>query len=397
MEKKLILVLNCGSSSIKFAVLNPDAQLTVLSGLIQKIGSAEADIKYLLEGKTTSCDLPNIDYHEALQVITKIIHSTKSIADNILAVGHRVLHGGGKFTKSVVITSEVLQAVRDCIPLGPLHNPANILGIEETTKAFPALKQVAVFDTAFHQTMPEHAYIYPIPYELYQKHGIRRYGFHGTSHRFVCRRAAALLEKDLGSSAFITAHLGNGCSLAAILNGKSVDTSMGLTPLEGLVMGTRSGDVDPSLHMHLVDNLGYDIHKITNILNKQSGLLGISQTDSDMRTIESKAASGDKQATLALEIFCYRLAKYIASFAVPLGKIDALIFTGGIGENSTVVRAKTLSLLKIFGFVIDPEHNMVHGKNSKGIITKNNGPIAMVVPTNEEQLIAEDTLALSLA
>lgn len=395
MVKNLILVLNCGSSSIKFAVLDPAAKSPVLSGLIQRIGSPDANIKYLQEEKTTVKELPNIDYHAALRLITDIIHTAKHIADALLAIGHRIVNGGEHFTESVLMTAATLQKFRECIDMAPLHNPAHLLGIEEAMHAFPGMKQVMVFDTAFHQTMPNYAYIYPIPYELYQRHKIRRYGAHGTSHRFVCHQAATILEKKLDQCAFITAHLGNGCSATAILNGKSIDTSMGLTPLAGLVMGTRSGDIDPSIHAYLADKLGYDIHKITNILNKESGLLGISGIDSDMRTIENEASAGNKRAILALEIFCYHLAKYIASLAVPLGRIDALIFTGGIGENSQTVRANTLLWLKIFGFAIDPNRNKIHGKNSKGIITKDDSPIAMVVPTNEELLIAEDTLFLA--
>lgn len=396
MKKKLILVLNCGSSSIKMAVLNPHTKDTVLTGLVQRIGSFDTSIQYQ-EGKseTPPCHVPNIGYSEALQLITDKILSTKHLAESILAVGHRVLHGGEKFTQSVIITDQALQTIRECSSLAPLHNPANILGIEGARRAFPELKQIAVFDTTFHQTMPEYAYIYSIPYELYQKHGIRRYGFHGTSHRFVSHQAALLLKKDLAHSAFITAHLGNGCSVAAVLDGKSIDTSMGLTPLEGLTMGTRSGDVDPSLHLHLVENLGYDIHQVTALLNKQSGLLGLSGIDSDMRTIEEKAVAGDRRAILALEIFCYRLVKCIAALAVSLGRIDALVFTGGIGENSKTVREKTLSWLKIFGFVVDAKHNAVHGKNNQGIITKDNTPVAMVVPTNEEFLIAKDAWRLA--
>lgn len=395
MAKNLVLVLNCGSSSIKFAVINPKTSSVALSGLIQCIGSRDASIKYQQEESTKTRGLPNIGYHEALEFIIEIIRSSKKIASSIIAIGHRVVHGGENFTKSAIITKKVLQAIRDCANLAPLHNPANILGIEVTIQEFPGIKQVAVFDTAFHQTMPPHAYIYPIPYELYQKHQIRRYGFHGTSHRFVSNQAAGALKKKINKCAFITAHLGNGCSVAAILNGKSVDTSMGFTPLEGLVMGTRSGDVDPSLHVHLADNLGYDIHKITTMLNKQSGLLGISGIASDMRTIESKAGEGNKRAILALEIFCYRLAKYIAALAVPLGRIDALIFTGGIGENSPIVREKTLAMLKFLGFKIDSKHNKINGKGNRGIITKNGSPLAMVVPTNEELLIAQDTLSLA--
>jgi len=395
MAKNLILVLNCGSSSIKFAVINPTKQISLLSGLIQCIATNNASLKYSQDKTTHTLKLPNIDYHDAIKVLTDIILSSKSLANNLLAIGHRVVHGGEKFTRSVIITEKILQTIRDCATLAPLHNPANILGIEGAKLAFQGLKQIAVFDTAFHQTMPKHAYIYPIPYELYKKHRIRRYGFHGTSHRFVSQQAAIILKKNLANCALITAHLGNGCSIAAILNGKSVDTSMGFTPLEGLVMGTRSGDIDPSFHMHLVDNLGYDIHRVTALLNKQSGILGVSGIDSDMRIIEKKAKAGNKRAILAIEIFCYRLAKYIAAFTVPLGKIDALIFTGGIGENSATVRAKVLSWLKCFGFKIDVKNNKQNGKNSRGIITKKRTPVAMVVPTNEELLIAQDTLFLA--
>jgi acetate kinase len=391
MKKDLILVLNCGSSSIKFTVIEPMANTISISGLIQEIDSPEAfGVKHRPVSDTFK--LPNIDYETALQKITEIIYAEKGIAENIIAVGHRVVHGGEKFTESVVITNEVLKAIKDCVDLAPLHNPANILGIEQAIKAFPDVKQVAVFDTAFHQTMPKHAYIYPIPYELYKKHQIRRYGFHGTSHRFVSSEAAKILGKDIGKLALITAHLGNGCSACAILNGKSADTSMGLTPLEGLVMGTRSGDVDPSLHQHLADKLGLSLNEITKLLNKKSGLLGISGTASDMRTIEKNSAAGDKQATLALEIFCYRLAKYISALVVPLGKLDALIFTGGIGENSKLVREKTLGWLKFLNFSLDPKFNDTHGKENRGIITDTSSTIAMVILTNEELLIARDAL-----
>lgn len=396
MEKNLVLVLNCGSSSIKFAVIDPHTTAVQLSGLVQNVGTAAANIKYRTNSTTSEThDLPNIAYHAALHFINKIVYDAKEkILPKILAVGHRVVHGGENFTQSAIITEKVLQAIRNCVALAPLHNPANILGIEEAILAFPKLKQVAVFDTAFHQTMPERAYIYPIPYDLYQSHKIRRYGFHGTSHHYVAQQAAITLGKNLSQCALITAHLGNGCSVAAILNGKSIDTSMGLTPLEGLVMGTRSGDVDPSLHVHLSDSLGYNTHKVTNILNTQSGLLGISGIDSDMRVIENQAAAGNKRATLAIEIFCYRLAKYIASLSVPLGRLDALIFTGGIGENSQTVRAKTLSWLKFFDFTISPKRNETNGKNSNGIITEDTSKIALVIPTNEELLIAIDTMRL---
>ena len=384
MSKALVLVLNCGSSSIKFAVIEPQTGANFISGLVQNIGAPEAETR----------SLPDINYHAALQVIVDIIHASGDIANDIFAVGHRVVHGGEKFTESAIITEEILRAIRENSYLAPLHNPANITGIEEAIKAFPNLPQVAVFDTAFHQTMPDHAYIYPIPYEFYKEHRVRRYGFHGTSHRFVSNQAAKLLGKPLNQAAFITAHLGNGCSATAVLNGKSIDTSMGLTPLEGLMMGTRSGDVDPGLHAYLADNLGYDIHKINDVLNKKSGLLGVSGIASDMREIEKQVMVGNPGAILAFEIFCYRLAKYIAALAVPLRRIDALVFTGGIGENSQMVRAKTLAWLKVFNFKLDVDRNEIHGKKSNGIITAEESPVAIVVPTNEEWLIAEDTANL---
>lgn len=394
-QSSFVLVLNCGSSSIKFAVIEPRFGANVLHGLVERIGSPEAAIKCIRGGEREQRVLENIDYRSALQVIIDIVCTFENLAESIRVIGHRVVHGGESFTESVLIDERVLDTIRKSVHMAPLHNPANIIGIEETQKAFPKLPQVAVFDTAFHQTMPNYAYIYPIPYEFYGEHKIRRYGFHGTSHRFVSQRAAKLLNKPLKSCSLLTVHLGNGCSAAAVAQGKSLDTTMGLTPLEGLVMGTRSGDVDPSLHVYLADNLGLDVHRVTEILNKKSGLLGLSGVSGDMRTIEDLAAKKDKRALLALEVFCYRLAKQIAALAIPLGKIDALVFTGGIGENSGVVREKTLNWLKIFGFAIDAERNAVHGKDSNGIITKEKSPVAMVVATNEELLIARDAAFLA--
>lgn len=391
--KTLVLVLNCGSSSIKFAVLEPRAETTLLNGLVQRIGAIDATLRYSYAGKTDTRELPHTSYRAALQEIMGLICDSETAAA-IVAIGHRVVHGGEKFTKSAVINAEVLAAIEDCNHLAPLHNPANLIGIEEAQRFFTHLPHVAVFDTAFHQTMPNHAYIYPIPYEFYENQKIRRYGFHGTSHRFVSQKAAVMLNIPLEESALIVAHLGNGCSATAILKGKSVDTTMGLTPLEGLVMGTRSGDIDPSLFSYFAKHLGYNAHQVTDMLNKKSGLLGISKTNSDMRSIEAAMQSGDEFATLAFEIFCYRLAKNIAALSVPLQQIDALVFTGGIGENSVLVRARTLAWLKIFGFELDNERNKVHGRNSNGVITKVDSLVAMVVPTNEELLIAQDALAL---
>jgi len=402
-QSKLILVFNCGSSSIKFALVDPVGVETLMSGVVQKIGKAEADlqIRYVDPNRAKHYEsLPNISYRNALQLILDIIRSDSDLHRRIGAIGHRIVHGGEDFLSSMLITADVLAVIKKC-NLAPLHTAAHVMGIEGAHAAFPQLLQVAVFDTAFHQTMPAHAFVYPIPYEYYKQYKIRRYGFHGTSHRFVSGEAAKTLLKNLADSAFIVAHLGNGCSATAILYGKSVDTSMGLTPLEGLMMGTRSGDVDPNLHAHLVDNLGLDVHKVTEILNKKSGLLGVSGSSYDMRAIEVSAGHGDERAILALEIFCYRLAKYISALTVPIscaGHIDALIFTAGIGENSACVRAKTLGWLKFLGFKIDDTRNVIHGKDSNGIITVDgDSTIAMVVSTNEELLIAQDTAALALS
>lgn len=396
MTTNLVLVFNCGSSSIKFALIDPHTTITKCSGLVQRIAQKDADLQIKYNGEKNQQPLPNIDYRSAIQtIITTIRQQHQDLFKQIAAVGHRIVHGSEDFTTSTIINEKVLATIKQSIPLAPLHNQANITGIEEARKALPDLAHIAVFDTAFHQTMPAHAFIYPIPYEYYEQHKIRRYGFHGTSHRFVSCDAAKRLNKKYEECAFITAHLGNGCSAAAILNGTSIDTTMGLTPLEGLMMGTRSGDIDPGLHAHLADNLGLDIHKVTEILNKNSGILGVSGINSDMREVEAAYEQGHERATLAVEIFCYRLAKYIAALTVPLQRIDALIFTGGIGENSPIVRGKTLNWLKIFNFKVDEQHNATNGKNNGGIITLPTSTIAMVVPTNEELLIAQDTADLA--
>jgi acetate kinase len=394
-KSKVVLVLNCGSSSIKFAIVDPITTDNVCSGLVQSIGSKNANLVWKQDGSKSQKDLPDINYQEALDVILDLVHKDQNLFSRICAVGHRVVHGGEYFTKSSIINDKVLGSIQDCQSLAPLHNPANILGIQAAQKSFPSLPQVAVFDTAFHQTMPRFAYLYAIPYDLYSQYKIRRYGFHGTSHRFVAQEAARILNKPFTQCSFITAHLGNGCSICAIANGKSVDTSMGLTPLEGLVMGTRSGDVDPSLHAHLVDQLGYDIHKVNDILNKQSGVLGISGLDYDMRIVEAAIEKGDERCILAGEILCYRLAKYIGAYMIPVGKIDALIFTGGIGENSPYVRANTLKWLSILNFHLDVKLNEENGKSTNGLITKENSVKALVVRTNEELMIAQDAFNLT--
>lgn len=393
---KLVLVLNCGSSSLKFAVLNADNGDEYISGLAECFNLEEARIKWKLDGAKEEASLGAFSAHrEAIEyIVANILSKKPELLENLIAVGHRVVHGGEKFTKSVLIDESVVQGIQACAALAPLHNPAHLIGIRAAQSAFPALPQVAVFDTAFHQTMPESSFLYALPYKLYREHGIRRYGMHGTSHLFVSQQAAAALNQPIEETNVITAHLGNGASICAVKGGKSVDTSMGLTPLEGLVMGTRSGDIDPSIIQHMVNKLGYTLDEVNNVLNKQSGLMGISEVSSDCRAIEKGYAEGHKGCTLALEIFCYRLAKYIASYAVPLGRIDALVFTGGIGENSNAIREKVLNHLTIFGYKVDEEKNLNARFGGEGIITQDGSPVSMVIATNEEWVIAKDSASL---
>ncbi|MCH1918640.1 acetate kinase [Shewanella sp. A3A] len=396
MSNKFVLVLNCGSSSLKFAVMDALTGEEQVSGLAECFGLEDSRIKWKYNGEKREVALGAYTAHrEAVEFIVKeILGPLPELAAQILAVGHRIVHGGEKFTRSVIIDDSVIDGIEECASLAPLHNPAHLIGIRAAIASFPNLPQVAVFDTAFHQTMPAHAYIYALPYKLYREHSIRRYGMHGTSHLFVSREAAKLLNKPVEDTAIICAHLGNGASVTAVKGGKSVDTSMGLTPLEGLVMGTRCGDLDPSIIYHLVHQLGYTIDEVNNMLNKQSGLLGISELTNDCRGIEDGYAEGHKGCTLALEIFCYRLAKYIASYTVPLGKLDAVVFTGGIGENSALVREKVLDHLKIFNFNVDEQRNLAARFGHEGIITSDDSTVAMVIPTNEEWVIAEDALRL---
>ncbi|MGL4937062.1 acetate kinase [Shewanella sp.] len=396
MSNKLVLVLNCGSSSLKFAVIDAQTGDDQISGLAECFGLEDSRIKWKINGAKHEAALGAFTAHrEAVEfIVNKILAGQPELAAQIQAVGHRIVHGGEKFTRSMIIDDNVIKGIEDCASLAPLHNPAHLIGIRAAMASFPKLPQIAVFDTAFHQSMPERAYIYALPYKLYREHGIRRYGMHGTSHLFVSREAAKLLNKPLAETNVICAHLGNGASVTAVKGGKSVDTSMGLTPLEGLVMGTRCGDIDPSIIYHLVHQLDYTLEEVNNLMNKQSGLLGISELTNDCRGIEEGYADGHKGATLALDIFCYRLAKYIASYTVPLGRLDAVVFTGGIGENSDLIREKVLNLLEIFNFHVDPERNQAARFGKKGIITQENSTVAMVVPTNEEWVIAEDAIKL---
>ncbi|HDR1452706.1 TPA: acetate kinase, partial [Pasteurella multocida] len=396
-----VLILNCGSSSLKFSILDPQTGEEKLSGLAEAFHLDDARIKWKLHGEKGNADLgAGAAHSEALNfIVNSIFPLDPSLKEDIVAIGHRIVHGGEKFTSSVVITDEVVQGIKDAVQFAPLHNPAHLIGIEEAFKMFPHLKDknVAVFDTAFHQTMPEEAYLYALPYSLYREHGVRRYGAHGTSHFFVSQQAAERLNVPAEQVNVITCHLGNGASIAAVRHGQCIDTSMGLTPLEGLVMGTRSGDIDPAIVFYLHDNLGLSVEEINTLLTKKSGLLGLTEVTSDCRYAEDNY---DKEAPAkrALDVFSYRLAKYIGSYMAVIGeRLDAIVFTGGIGENSSLVRELTLNHLKLFGYQVDSDKNKAARFGHEGVITADNTPVAMVIPTNEELVIAQDTARLCIA
>ncbi|MGE5199663.1 MAG: acetate kinase [Rhodospirillaceae bacterium] len=389
-----VLVLNCGSSSAKFAVIDPATSKEEVSGIAQRLGSPDASIDWKRDGAKASRPIPGAAHEQALRAIAALLNEL-GLTGDLIGIGHRVVHGGSKFSGSMAITPDVIAMVEECIPLGPLHNPSNLVGIRLAQELFPDLPQVGVFDTAFHQTMPEVAYTYAVPHDWLERHGVRRYGFHGTSHRFVARQALHLTGLSPENHRLVTAHLGNGCSCAAVRDGRSVDTTMGLTPLEGVVMGTRSGSVDPAIIGHLAAATGRPAGEILDALNKKSGLLGVSGLSNDMRTIEAAASEGHERARLAFDIFCYVLAKAVAALVVPLGRLDALVFTGGIGENSAAVRERTVAHLGFLGLTIDPEANATHGRGQSGRITEEMRPQALVVPTNEELMIALDTAEIA--
>lgn len=394
---KLVLVLNCGSSSLKFAIVDADSGNEHLTGLAECLHLPEARIKWKLDGKHEAQLGDNAAHDEALKFIVETILASKpELAEQLKAIGHRVVHGGEKFTQSALINDDVLKGIEDCATLAPLHNPAAIIGIKAAQKAFPNLPMSAVFDTAFHQSMPEEAYLYALPYNLYKEYGIRRYGMHGTSHLYIARETANRLGKAESELNIINCHLGNGASVCAIKNGKSVDTSMGLTPLEGLVMGTRCGDIDPAIIFHMHDTLGYSVDQINNMLTKESGLAGLTQVTSDCRFVEDNYGTKE-EATRAMDVFCHRLAKYIAGYTATLeGRLDAIVFTGGIGENSGPIREMVLNRLSIFGIKVDSDANLKARFGGEGTITTANSNIpAMVISTNEELVIAEDTARLA--
>lgn len=399
MSQNLILILNCGSSSLKFAILNPQTKEEILSGLAENFHLADARIKWKLNGEKGAADLgAGAAHSEALAFIVNSILS-EDVKNSIGAIGHRIVHGGEKYTSSTVITPEVIEGIKAAAEYAPLHNPAHLIGIEEAFKAFPELqdKNVAVFDTAFHQTMPEEAYLYALPYSLYKEHGIRRYGFHGTSHYYVSRQVAEKLDIPADKVNVITCHLGNGASIAAIRNGECIDTSMGFTPLEGLVMGTRSGDIDPAIIFFMHNTLGMGMKEIEETLVKKSGLLGLTEVTSDCRFAEDNYAE-KPEAKRAMDVFCYRLAKYIGAYMAIIGdRLDAIVFTGGIGENAGPVRELTLNHLKLFGIKVDNDRNMAARFGKAGKITADDSRYpAFVIPTNEELVIAQDTAQLAL-
>ncbi|EKO3375044.1 acetate kinase [Vibrio fluvialis] len=394
---KLVLVLNCGSSSLKFAIVDAQNGDEFLSGLAECLHLPEARIKWKLDGKHEAQLGEGAAHDEALTFIVETILASKpELAEQLKAIGHRVVHGGEQFTQSALIDETVLKGIEDAASFAPLHNPAHIVGIKAAQKAFPALQNVAVFDTAFHQTMPEEAYLYALPYKLYKEHGIRRYGAHGTSHLFIAREAAERMGKPANELNIINCHLGNGASVCAIKNGQSVDTSMGLTPLEGLVMGTRCGDIDPAIIFHLHDTLGYSVDDINKMLTKESGLLGLTEVTSDCRFVEDNYGAKE-EATRAMDVFCHRLAKYVAGYTASMdGRLDAIVFTGGIGENSAPIREMVLNRLAIFGIEVDGDANLKARFGGEGVITTANSRIAaMVISTNEELVIAEDTARLT--
>ena len=392
-----VLVINCGSSSLKFQLINSESEAVLAKGLCERIG-IDGRLTYQPAGGEKNVSEKAMPTHtEAIQFVIDALTDAdtgvvKSL-DEIGAVGHRVVHGGEKFAKSVVVTPEVKAAIAECNDLAPLHNPANLIGIEACESLMPGTPQVVVFDTAFHQTMPEKAYMYGLPYEYYEKYKVRRYGFHGTSHSFVSKRVAEIVGKPYNATKTIVCHLGNGASVSAVLNGESVDTSMGLTPLEGLVMGTRSGDIDPAIMEFIAKKENLDIAGIMNVLNKKSGVEGVSGVSSDFRDLEAAAKAGNKRAELAIDVFAYRVAKYVGAYTAAMNGVDNIVFTAGIGENCALVRTKVCSYLGYLGITIDEEAN---GKRGEEIIisTPDSKVKVLVVPTNEELALARETVAL---
>lgn len=393
-----ILVLNCGSSSLKYQLIDGDTEAVLAKGLCERIGIEGSRIEHKPVGKDEFvCEEFMEDHTVAVKMVIDALldpeHGVVKSVKEIGAVGHRVVHGGEYFASSVIITEEVKEAIRKCCELAPLHNPANLIGIDACEKIMPGVPQVGVFDTAFHQTMPERAYLYALPYEYYEKYKIRRYGFHGTSHKFVAQECAKMMNRPIEESKIITCHLGNGGSICAVRNGKSIDTSMGFTPLEGLVMGTRSGDVDAAVITYLMQKENLTPSEMDTILNKKSGVLGISGVSSDFRDVQSAGSEGNDRANTALDIFAYKVAKYIGEYAAAMNGVDAIVFTAGLGENSGVIRRAICDYLGFLGVHIDSYNNSLRGKAME-ISAPDSRIRVYVIPTNEELMIARDTKEL---
>ena len=396
-----ILVINAGSSSLKYQLMDPETKEVFAKGLCERIGiDGKFTYKPQVEGKETldAVDVAMPTHSEAIQAVLNALVDEKNgvigSMKEIDAVGHRVVHGGEAFAGSVLITDEVMKALEDCIPLAPLHNPANITGIKACQECMPGVPMVGVFDTAFHQTMPAKAYTYALPYEYYEQDKVRRYGFHGTSHKYVAQRAAAMLGKPLEELKLISCHLGNGSSITAIDGGKSVDTTMGFTPLAGVPMGTRSGDLDAGILEYLMNKHNMSMAEMMNVLNKKSGVLGVSGVSSDFRDLTAAAEQGNERAALALDMFCYSVKKYIGAYAAAMGGVDAVIFTAGVGENSAAERMSIASGLEFMGIHMDPEANNVRGKET--VVSTPDSPVkVLLIPTNEELMIALDTAELA--
>ena len=393
-----VLVINCGSSSLKYQLIDMENESVLAKGLCERIGIEGSKLTHKPAGKDTYETVQPMPDHQVavrivLDALTDAEHGVISDIAEIKAVGHRVLHAGQYYSDSIIVNEDVKRVVRECFDLGPLHNPANLIGIEACEAAMSGTPQVAVFDTAFHQTMPEKAYMYAIPYEYYEKYSIRKYGFHGTSHSFVSKRAAEFANLPLDNSKIIVCHLGNGASISAVHNGKCVDTSMGLTPLEGLVMGTRSGDLDPAVIQYIANKEGMDVNEVLNMLNKKSGLLGISGISSDFRDVQKAEKEGNHRAEVAIDAFVYRVAKYIGGYVAAMNGVDAIVFTAGVGENDGLVRGDICDYLGYLGVTIDAEKNKTRGEEI--VISAEDSKVkVLVVPTNEELAIARETVAL---
>lgn len=391
-----ILVLNCGSSSVKYKLIDTATDNVMAEGGVEKIGLPDGFLKYKLsDGSKAIKELGLVDHKGAVKAVLDILTDPElgciSSYDEIDAVGHRVVHGAEKFSKSVLVTDEVLQQVKECYDLAPLHNPANVTGIEAVEEILPGIPQVGVFDTAFHQTMPAKSYMYALPYRFYKEDGVRRYGFHGTSHRYVSARVCEILGVDIEKQRIITCHIGNGGSITAVFHGKSIDTSMGLTPTEGLMMGTRVGDVDPGALTFLMKKHNLSVDQLQTIINKESGVLGVSEISSDMREIEAAVNAGDERAKLALDMYEQRIIKYIGAYAAEMGGVDIIVFTGGVGENQTGLRANVCAPLGFMGVTLDKDVNAKTRGTETVISTPESKVTVVVVPTDEELMIARDT------